>query len=244
MTILIFYNLFNKTKKSPLSLLWIYNMKYSEPYLFDQFLISIYRFNNRLIRKIIRKFILRREGAEFYSESLRNIFSNYHNITVGLYSYGSFDSELSSGTVVGRYTSIAKNFTVINGSHPVANKSSHPFFYNPSFGYVNKLLIVRRNKLIIGNDVYIGLNVTLLPSVTYIGDGAVIAAGTVVVKDVPPYAIVGGNPGKIIKYRFTEKKIKELLKSEWWLKSIDDLKDNSTEFLQFLKPIKKYDNND
>ena len=62
---------------------------------------------------------------------------------------------------------------------------------------------------------WIGLNVTILGGVT-VGDGAVLAAGAIVTKDVPPYAIVGGNPAKIIKYRFSKEQIEKLLKIKWW----------------------------
>ena len=103
--------------------------------------------------------------------------------------------------------------------------------------YVDKLLIKRRTKLIIGNDVYIGLKVIILPQVTNIGDGAVIAAGSVVVKDVPPFAIVGGNPAKIIRYRFNPEIIEEIIASQWWTKDIDELKADEKEFAGFLHPL-------
>lgn len=68
---------------------------------------------------------------------------------------------------------------------------------------------------IIGNDVWIGMNATILNGVT-IGDGAVVAAGSVVVKDVEPYSIVGGNPARVIRKRFTDEIIERLLISKWW----------------------------
>lgn len=77
----------------------------------------------------------------------------------------------------------------------------------------------------IGNDVWIGANVIILPGVN-IGNGAVVAAGAVVSKDVPPYAIVGGVPAKIIKYRFSEKEIEILQRVEWWEWSDRELVNN------------------
>ena len=67
----------------------------------------------------------------------------------------------------------------------------------------------------IGNDVWIGEHVTIMSGVT-IGDGAVIATNSQVVKNVAPYSIVGGNPAKLIKYRFTEEQIQKLLEIKWW----------------------------
>nr|WP_315153011.1 CatB-related O-acetyltransferase [uncultured Flavobacterium sp.] len=72
-----------------------------------------------------------------------------------------------------------------------------------------------KGNTIIGNDVWIGYNATILPGIT-IGDGAIIAANTTVSKDVLPYSIVGGNPSKIIKKRFTDEKIETLLELKWW----------------------------
>lgn len=67
----------------------------------------------------------------------------------------------------------------------------------------------------IGNDVWIGYEATIMPGVK-IGDGAIIASKSVVTKDIPAYSIVGGNPAKIIKFRFDKERIKELLEISWW----------------------------
>ena len=103
---------------------------------------------------------------------------------------------------------------------------------------LTSFLSKRRTKLFVGNDVYIGLNVTILPSVSSIGDGAVIGAGSVVVKDVPPYAVIGGNPSKIIKYRFEQETIDKITESAWWEKDINELKADELEFASFLEPFK------
>lgn len=149
-----------------------------------------------------------------------------------MYSYGSCFSPqyIPSGTEIGRYCSFAQNVYIFNGNHPLKNKSMHPFFYNPKFKYVDRDMIPRK-KLIIGNDVWIGFNAIILPSVSKIGNGAVIGAGSVVTKDVPPFAVVAGNPAKIIKFRFSESKIQEITKSAWWNKNINELEKETRSFL-------------
>ncbi|HBC91808.1 MAG TPA: antibiotic acetyltransferase [Pelotomaculum sp.] len=84
--------------------------------------------------------------------------------------------------------------------------------------------IYAKGPTIIGNDVIIGVNALVISGVK-IGDGAVVGAGSVVTKDVPPYAIVAGIPAKIIRYRFSEKQIKALLRIRWWDWSIEEIKE-------------------
>ena len=91
--------------------------------------------------------------------------------------------------------------------------------------------------MIIGDDVWIGMDATILSGVT-IGQGAVIAAGSVVVKDIPPYAIVGGNPAKVIKYRFDEKTINSLTNKGEFVLSEKEIINNLE---RFNKEINKDD---
>jgi virginiamycin A acetyltransferase len=205
----------------------------------DLLLLFFYRFNNRYLRKIIREAVSCRKGAELYSRTLRRIFLEYHNVDIGLYSYGGFTLDLPPGTIIGRYTSWPKNLLVINGSHPTNFKSHHPFFFNSDLGYSDELLIKRRTALTIGNDVYIGLNVIIMPSVTKIGDGAVIGAGSVVIKDIPPFSIAMGNPARVLKLRFNPETIEKIIASKWWQKDIDELKADENEFASFLKPLEE-----
>ena len=78
----------------------------------------------------------------------------------------------------------------------------------------------------VGNDVWIGATSTIMSGIT-IGDGAIIGAGSTVTKDVPPFAIVAGNPGKIVKYRFTDDQIEKLLQISWWNWEENKIKENA-----------------
>lgn len=94
------------------------------------------------------------------------------------------------------------------------------------------------NTVHIGHDVWIGAH-ALFPSEVNVGTGAIVGSGAVVTKDVPPYAIVGGNPARLIRYRFSQKQIADLLESRWWefdlpeamAQGLDIPLDNADEFL-------------
>lgn len=205
----------------------------------NKILYRLYALNSRQLRDIIQSIVSNNEGGAICSKTLRMIFRNYHNIDIGIYSYGGcFDLyNIPSGTVIGRYCSFARNIYILSGNHPMANKSTHPFFYSPHFGYVDKLFITR-TKLVIENDVWIGQNALILPAVNKIENGAVIAAGAVVTENVPPFAVVAGNPAKIIRYRFPQQVIDQITQTAWWEKDINEIKENRSEFESFLKPIK------
>jgi virginiamycin A acetyltransferase len=94
-------------------------------------------------------------------------------------------------------------------------------------------------KMTIGSDVWIGRNATLLGSIT-IGDGAIIGAFSVVAKDIPPYAIVVGNPAVIKRYRFSEEQIEKLLRVRWWLWDDEKMSANREDFLDIDKFLSKH----
>jgi len=129
---------------------------------------------------------------------------------------------------IGNFCSIANNCHVyLGGNHRTDWVSTYPF------GHINQSVFNRfdggghpssNGSVVIGNDVWIGDNVTIMSGIT-IGDGAVLACNSHVVKDVEPYSVVGGNPAKLIKKRFTQEQIDELLRIEWW--NWDDAKINA-----------------
>ncbi len=200
-------------------------------WLIGELLFFLYCINRRTIRNIIRWLILKFEKGMYFSITIRKIFLKYYGVEVGMYSgCGGFSPLLfSRGVKIGRYTTITETVRAFTANHPINTKSSHALFYNPSLKVVSKFLISHK-KLYIGNDVFIGHNAIILPSVNSIGDGSYIGAGAVVTKDAPPYSILAGNPAKIIGYRFNKKKIKYMLNLKWWEKSLEELKKDIESF--------------
>lgn len=175
--------------------------------------------------------------------------------TIGLGSYIA-DSSVIKHTIVGRFCSIGSNVQTGVGTHPSkVFVSSHPAFYStePHAGFTfakenifaDHVFIDSANKYVIeiGNDVWIGSNVIITDGVK-IGDGAIIAAGSVVTTDVLPYAIVGGVPAKLIRFRFSETQIEKLINIKWWnwdIKEIElksSLFSNIESFISSIKPDK------
>lgn len=195
-------------------------------------LFRLYGMNNRRVRAMILWMVYRLEGGECHSSTLRRIFRLYHGVDVGAYSYGCFDPRrIPAGTVVGRYCSFAAGVVIFNANHPLERPSLHPFFYNPRLGIVGQET-VSRGTLHIGHDVWMGHNALILPRVRNIGNGAVIGAGAVVTRDVPAYAIVGGNPAGVIRYRFHDAIRQRLEESRWWERSVEDLRREVDLFVQ------------
>lgn len=161
--------------------------------------------------------------------ALCRYFACHKIYNMGKYSYIGGGGEILNPeeTVVGSYCSIAENVQIGVYQHPTHTFSTHPFvflktLYNKNihgdFPVLKEKMISfeKLNKAVtIGNDVWIGRNVIVMNGVN-IGDGAIIGAGAVVTKDVAPYAIVGGVPAKIIKYRFDKQIIDKLLDIKWW----------------------------
>lgn len=90
--------------------------------------------------------------------------------------------------------------------------------------------------LSIGNDVWLGHNSTIMPGAGSIGDGAVVAAGAVVNKPVPPYAVVAGNPARVVRYRFDPRTVAELLAERWWKLDLDEIRPHLAQYTRSLTP--------
>ena len=120
--------------------------------------------------------------------------------------------------IIGKFTSMAQNVQIVLGNHRPEFATTYPFFTLsgewPGAGEI-ALDHGTRGPVVIGNDVWICASAIIMSGLT-IGDGAVLAAGAVVTKDVPPYAIVAGNPARIIRYRFEPEIIERLLRLRWW----------------------------
>lgn len=141
--------------------------------------------------------------------------------SIGRHVYIASDSDLKFCESIGNFSCIGPGCKVGIANHLLTNVSTHPLFYDK-----NKKWISSEDKqfedntmVTIGNDVLLSANVMVLKGVK-IGDGAVVAAGSFVNKDVPPYAIVGGIPAKVIRHRFDDVTIEKLIASKWW--NLDD----------------------
>ena len=197
---------------------------------------------NKEYRRILRRGISFCDGGQFFSNNLRKVMSECENREIGIGTYGAvFDvSRTTPNISVGKYCSIAPNASFYTRDHPQKFVSTHPMFYNSQLKIVEKDLIPY-GELEIGNDVWVGQNAVILPSCHKIGTGAIVGAGAIVTKDIPEYAVVVGNPAKVIKYRFSDNVIQELLESKWWdweIEEIKEYKDYFTDVDKFTQLIR------
>ena len=170
--------------------------------------------------------------------------------------YGSYIGPYSKVSAkIGRFTSIASYVCTVAGRHayqaPFATTCPMFFSLNPNHSQSGSTFATEQKfeelkfavpekqlDVEIGNDVWIGERAMLIGGV-HIADGAVVLAGAVVTKDVPPYAIVGGVPAKIIRYRYDEETISFLLQAQWWNNTEDWFKEN-WKLLTDIRKLKDY----
>jgi virginiamycin A acetyltransferase len=173
---------------------------------------------------------------------LKNVIKN-PNIIVGDYTYyddfetvGNFEKNVKylfdfvgDQLIIGKFCMIASDVKfIMNGANHLSDAiSAYPFAVFGE-GWSNAMegkSYPFKGNTLVGNDVWIGYNATIMGGVT-IGDGAIIAANATVVKDVAPYTIVGGNPAKEIRKRFSNGKIEKLLELKWWDWPIEKITEN------------------
>lgn len=172
---------------------------------------------------------------------------SYDGVLIGKHSHGFFafadclgESTKNYISSVGRYVSINKT-AFMGGDHKMSVTTSHEVY---RMAGIEDKMKLPKNRVAIGNDVWIGANTFINASkVKSIGDGAIIAAGAVVVTDVPPYAIMCGVPAKVKKYRFSEEEIEILQKVQWWNWSEEEIKENAELFLDEKSFFEKYRKN-
>lgn len=204
----------------------------------------------KYLYKVFKSCYLRNKGVlvsphAFFNQRTEfegtNVIHRGTCISGSIIGYGTYIGENSffPNCQIGRFCSIASNIKVVVPTHPTSTfVSTSPMFFSPlkqngkTFCKKSKFkefLTVDNRYVIIGNDVWIGEGVTIKGGVR-IGDGAIVAMNACVTKDVPPYAIVGGMPAKIIRYRFTDEQIRFLLDFQWWNKPIDWIQLHADEF--------------
>jgi len=166
-----------------------------------------------------------------------------YNLKLGSYSYISFRVS-AMNTEIGKFCSVAQGVGINLGMHPSNTfVSSSPVFFSivkqcgVTFSDKSYFREIGSNK--IGNDVWIGANTIIMGDIT-IGDGAIIGAGSIVTRDIPPYSISVGVPAKVIKYRFTPEEIDFLLQFKWWDRESDWLKNNYKDFHDIKLFMSKY----
>ncbi|VXB60799.1 CatB-related O-acetyltransferase [Maribacter litoralis] len=163
---------------------------------------------------------------------LKNIIKN-PNIVVGDYTYyddfedvANFEKNVKyhfdfvgDQLIIGKFCMIASGVTfIMNGANHLSKSiSTYPFaIFGKDWQHaMDGKTYPTKGNTVIGNDVWIGFNATIMPGIN-IGDGAIIASNATVTKDVPPYAVVGGNPAKVIRKRFSDEGITKLLELKWW----------------------------
>jgi acetyltransferase-like isoleucine patch superfamily enzyme len=152
--------------------------------------------------------------------------------TIGDFTYGQPEVlEFGEGSrlVIGRFCSIAKDVKILlGGNHRTDWVTTYPFPAIPDRWPSAREILghpISKGDVTIGNDVWIGTGATILSGVT-IGDGAVIGANAVVAKDIEPYAIMAGNPAKVIRMRFADSTIRALCRIQWWNWPIEEIQKN------------------
>jgi acetyltransferase-like isoleucine patch superfamily enzyme len=160
------------------------------------------------------------------------------NVIMGDFTYIAENSRLNN-TDIGNFCCVGPEVVIGCGKHPTRDfVSIHPIFFSQNrqaqITFVADTYYREFEEIKIGNDVWIGMRAIILDGVT-VGDGAIIGAGALVTKDVPAYAVVGGIPAKVLRYRFDSSDIEFLLRTKWWERDVNWLKENALNFQDINK---------
>jgi virginiamycin A acetyltransferase len=218
----------------------ISNLKMHKLYLRPRF-----NYGNVLGKEILVK---NNVYMEPYSRISETSLAWEKEVHIGAFSYVTQGAAIRN-CKIGRFCSIGANLRIMGENHPINRVTTSTWTYGENLKqviYDDFKIHVNQNKnipyskqTIIGNDVWIGEDVTIKPGVN-IGDGSVIATNSTVVKDVEPYSILGGNPGKLRKYRFDSMTISRLLSSQWWnLSPVDLAKFDMCDIELFINNVDK-----
>jgi len=182
-------------------------------------------FRNQSKRVRIQSRFVNRKAELEGNNLIRNGVVLGADVLLGRYSYVSGPNTIIHSGEIGRFCSIAAGVKIGLDEHEYHWVSTHPFLYSKAFGGFVETTNSRQVKPrpVIGDDVWVGVNSVILRGVT-VGKGAVIAAGSVVTKDVEPYTIVGGVPAAPIKKRFADEEIQLLLQIDWCVWSEEKLR--------------------
>lgn len=180
-----------------------------------------------LYSKFFKKVLRGKSVLNSRVDKLSKIYSGtqFQDSSIGRYSYVGYDCEILH-CEIGAFCSIANGVVIGGAQHPLDWISTSPVFYDEAGGtgrHLGNLPIVGTPHTVIGNDVWIGSRAQVLAGVK-IGNGAVIGAGAIVTKDVPAYAIVGGVPARVIRYRFSRKEIEKIEDTQWWNSTDEELR--------------------
>lgn len=195
--------------------------------------LFLYRFKLKYNKALFRKKLLKEKNVFIDENAIgyQNVFFEGNNgiparcqfigkeIKMGYNTTLGYNNLLSGNVNIGKYCQLGADVSVHASNHPLNYLSTY-INKNLFQGELKKLKV--ENKITIGNDVWVGHGVTIVGNVS-IGNGAILAAGSVITKDVEPYTIVAGVPAKEIKKRFSDAIILEIENLKWWDKSENEL---------------------